>query len=152
MDHIAVIRLAPGEVGFFDPHTKIHLTMAKQTAPVYPGPNLDGIRRSVKSKRLMLISGTLDTSKPIIQEAVPAVKAEEVAVPVAIEVAAAPEEIAVIEPVAEEIVIEEAAIEVADEVAVAAEDSDAVAETKEVAAPISGKGKSGKGGKGSSRE
>ena len=56
---IAEIKLAPGQVGFYDPLTNIHLTITYPFGTVYSGMNTTNLLRSVKSKRLVLLSGSL---------------------------------------------------------------------------------------------
>ena len=80
---IAKIRLASGEVGYYDDYSRIYLSVANPEAYIYPGTNLFQIKRSIKSGRLRLIEGSL--SEPVVEAAeveVPEeVKAEEVSVP-----------------------------------------------------------------------
>lgn len=57
---MAVVRLAPGEVGFFDPVSLIHLTLSNPSVAIRPGQNIDRIRRAVKAKHLLLVSGSLE--------------------------------------------------------------------------------------------
>lgn len=56
---IGIVRLAPGEVGYFDDLTRIHLTIANPQHPIYAGMNTTNIKRSVRVGRLVLVSGTL---------------------------------------------------------------------------------------------
>lgn len=68
MEPIAVIRLRPGQGGFYDELSRIHLTVGSPEATVYAGTNCSQLRRSVRSGRLALISGSLGTEekpKPI---------------------------------------------------------------------------------------
>lgn len=59
-DIIAEIRLAPGEIGYYDEYSRIYLTNQNPVAKVYAGTNTTQIVRSVASGRLLLISGTFD--------------------------------------------------------------------------------------------
>lgn len=59
MTPIATIKLAPGQVGYFDEYSRIHLTAGNPIAHIMPGTNCAQIRRSIKSGRLLLLSGTL---------------------------------------------------------------------------------------------
>jgi len=104
---IAEIRLAPGEVGYYDDYSRIYLNSARPVAKIYAGMNTTQIRKSIRSGRLQLISGTLDVAaakpkqtveqKPVKKE-VQVPKPEPV--PESVEVPAAePEPVA--EPVAE---------------------------------------------------
>jgi len=67
MDQVIIVRLARGEVAFYDPATKIHLTIGSPTATVGKGQNLAGIRRSVRSRRLTLVAGSLDPVAPVVE-------------------------------------------------------------------------------------
>lgn len=55
----AIVRLAPGQVGFYDELTGIHLTIRRPQAAIQEGMNVSGIKTSVASGRLILISGSL---------------------------------------------------------------------------------------------
>jgi len=61
---IAEIKLAPGEVGYYDEYSRIYLTLSKPTAYVYAGTNCTQIKRSIKYGRLRLISGSFDIPNP----------------------------------------------------------------------------------------
>lgn len=61
---IAEIRLAPGEVGYYDDYSRVYLNSSRPTAKIYAGMNLTQIRRSIRSGRLLLISGSLNTAAP----------------------------------------------------------------------------------------
>ena len=85
-NQIAVVRLARGEVGYYDQYTSLHLTIMNPVGTVGRGQNLTGITRSVKSGRLMLISGSLEpmqtpVAAPIIMQPVPVVTPPAVFVP-----------------------------------------------------------------------
>lgn len=56
---IATIKLAPGQVGFYDPLSRIHLTLGNPTATVYSGTNCAALRRNVKAGILRILDGTL---------------------------------------------------------------------------------------------
>lgn len=60
MKVLGKIRLAPGEVGFYDELTRIHLTIANPERHVLAGMNTTNIKRAVRSGRLLLASGSLD--------------------------------------------------------------------------------------------
>lgn len=60
MKEIAVVRLAPGQVGFYDDLTRIHLTIAKPVEAVYSHMNTEKLKRAVAYRRIILVSGTLD--------------------------------------------------------------------------------------------
>jgi hypothetical protein len=61
---IGYVKLAYGQVGYFDQLTRIHLTIANNTKPVFAGMNTINLKNAVASKRIMLISGTLDMQAP----------------------------------------------------------------------------------------
>jgi len=56
---IAEIRLAPGEVGYYDDYSRVYLSTTHPTAKIYAGMNTTQIRKSIRSGRLRLISGSL---------------------------------------------------------------------------------------------
>ena len=60
---IATVKLEQGEVGFYDPLTRMHLTIAKPLSPVYDHWDLKTIRSAVHNRRLRLINGTLTVDK-----------------------------------------------------------------------------------------
>lgn len=105
-DIIAEIKLSNGEVGWYDEHTRIYLTIMNPTAYVYAGMNLTQIKRSLASGRIRLVKGSLVKPEPVIPAAptetvsVETQKKEdisEVEVPPVVEEAA---------PVVEEVVVE----------------------------------------------
>lgn len=61
---IATIRLAPGRVGFFDPLSRIHLTLGRPEAQVFSGTNCASLRRNVKAGVIRLVEGTLGEEVP----------------------------------------------------------------------------------------
>ena len=86
---IAKIRLASGEVGYYDDYSRIYLSVANPEAYIYPGTNLFQIKRSIKSGRLRLIEGSLSepvVEKPVVTSGISTPKAPEVAVEVKAEV------------------------------------------------------------------
>lgn len=95
---IAELRLAPGQVGFYDELTNIHLTLTRPFASVYQGMNTSRLQQSVNSGRLILVSGSLRPA--------PVKASEEVAVePVVAKAKTAPAK-------KEETLVEEPAVEV----------------------------------------
>ena len=56
---IARIALAPGQVGYYDEYSRIYLTIGTPEATIYSGTNCAQIRRSIKSGRIRLLSGSL---------------------------------------------------------------------------------------------
>ena len=65
---IAEIRLAPGEVGYYDDYSRIYLSTTRPTAKIYAGTNTTQIRRSIRSGRLRLISGSLNPPQAPVKE------------------------------------------------------------------------------------
>ena len=59
MEPIAKICLAPGNIGFYDPLSRIHLTLGSPTAYVPSGTNCASLRRNVRNGVIRLIEGTL---------------------------------------------------------------------------------------------
>lgn len=112
---IAELRLAPGQVGFYDELTNIHLTLTKPYANVYQGMNTSGLQRSVNSKRLILTWGSLKPApitaseevymtKPVV-ETRPVVEVKEVVLEEPVQEVIV-EEVPVVEEVKEEVVEE----------------------------------------------
>ena len=86
---IAKIRLASGEVGYYDDYSRIYLSVANPEAYIYPGTNLFQIKRSIKSGRLRLIEGSLSepvVEQPVVTSSICSPKAPEVVVEVKDEV------------------------------------------------------------------
>mgnify|MGYP006957395531 FL=1 len=61
MKEIATVKLAPGNVAFYDELTKIHLTLSNPYAKIYEGMNLKRIKASVKYGTLRVVVGSLVT-------------------------------------------------------------------------------------------
>lgn len=115
---IAEIKLSPGEVGYYDDYSRIHLTQKSPIAVVKAGTNCTQLKRSVKSGRLLLIRGSFDTpinenkvkeqvaEKPVKQEEHPKQEliVEDV---VEQEEKVVVEEVIIEEQAAEEVVVEE---------------------------------------------
>lgn len=57
---VATIKLAPGEVAFYDPITKIYLTMDHPTEKIYNYMETAQLKKSIKSKKIILIDGFLN--------------------------------------------------------------------------------------------
>ena len=55
---IAVVRLAPGQAGYYDDMSRIHLTVGAPEAKIFAGTNCSQLRRSVQAGRLRLVSGS----------------------------------------------------------------------------------------------
>lgn len=65
---IAEIKLAPGEVGYYDDYSRIYLSVNKPSALVYAGTNCTQIKRSIKSGRLRLVSGGFNVVPDSLKE------------------------------------------------------------------------------------
>ena len=78
---IAEIRLAPGEVGYYDDYSRIYLNAGRPTAKIYAGMNTTQIRRSIRSGRLLLISGSLNAPAEQPKAETPVKKQEKPAAP-----------------------------------------------------------------------
>lgn len=119
---IAEVRLAPGEVGYYDDYSHIYLNINRPSALIYSGTNCTQLKRSVKSGRLRLISGGFDVipeeKKEVIKANISkAEKTEETVKEVIPEIIPEPvkEEPVVVEEVKNE-VTEEPQVEVKEEV------------------------------------
>ena len=134
---IAEVRLAPGEVGYYDDYSHIYLNINRPSALIYSGTNCTQLKRSVKSGRLRLISGGFDVIPEEKKEVIKvntskAEKTEETVKEVIPEIIPEPvkEEPVVVEEVKAE-VTEEPQVEVKEEVVAPAE----VEVTEEAEAP-----------------
>jgi hypothetical protein len=127
---IAEVRLAPGEVGYYDDYSRIYLNTSRTNADIFEDTNIKQIRKSVRSGRLRLVSGSLDPQPQKVvettktQKVTPEVKKEEpvkkqVEKKVVVEELVAEKEPEVIN---EEIKIETAPIETVPEVEVKVEE------------------------------
>lgn len=56
---IAVVKLAPGNIGWYDALTGIHLTIARPTANVYSGSNTTNLTNALRERIIELSSGSL---------------------------------------------------------------------------------------------
>ena len=61
---IATVRLAPGRAGFYDPLSRVHLTVGRPKATIYSGTNCASLRRNVKAGVIRLEEGTLGEDVP----------------------------------------------------------------------------------------
>ena len=86
---IAVIALAPGEIGYYDDYSRIYLSNESPKAVIYAGTNLFQIRKSIASGRLRLVQGSLsgeaDAENTKIVEVKPVITPEPVKEEVKIE-------------------------------------------------------------------
>lgn len=65
MKVIGKVKLARGEVAFYDEASKIHLTLSNPVAEIYDFTNTAAIKRAIKYRRLVLIEGTLSVDTEI---------------------------------------------------------------------------------------
>lgn len=61
---IAVIQLQPGQGGYYDDLSRIHLTIGSPRANVYAGTNCTQLRRSLRAGRIKLVTGSLGAEVP----------------------------------------------------------------------------------------
>lgn len=127
---IAEVRLAPGEVGYYDDYSRIYLNTYRTNADIFEDTNIKQIRKSVRSGRLRLVSGSLDPQPQKVvettkaQKVTPEVKKEEPAKKPVEEKVVVEELVAEKEPevINEEIKIETTPIKTAPEVEVKVEE------------------------------
>lgn len=103
---IGVIKLAPGEVGFYDEISKIHLTMSRPKAEVYDYMNTTKLIRAVRSKVLILVAGSLNAARTLNEEA-PVAKLKKVSAQIVKEEKVVEETIPQVAMFAEEIIVPE---------------------------------------------
>ena len=80
-DIIATIKLALGEVGFYDPLSGIHLSIGNPIAYVRAGVNTSRLQSSVRSGRLVLVEGSLGNPPPEPISFAPRIAAESREIP-----------------------------------------------------------------------
>ena len=56
---IAVVKLAPGNIGWYDALTGIHLTLARPTSNVYSGSNTTNLTKALRGRVIELVTGSL---------------------------------------------------------------------------------------------
>lgn len=56
---IAVVKLAPGNIGWYDALTGIHLTLARPKANVYSGSNTTNLTKALRERVIELATGSL---------------------------------------------------------------------------------------------
>ena len=61
---IARVKLNPGQGGYFDPISRIHLTHGDPEKDIYSDMNVSGIKAAVRNKRISLVSGSLGDISP----------------------------------------------------------------------------------------
>lgn len=109
---IAVVELAAGRVAFFDPISRVHLTLSNKQSVIYSHINTTAIKRAVKNGTLKLVQGSLEVEAPVQEKPKAKTAPAEVTPQPLIEVK---EEIQSVDQVVEE-TIEEAVQEVKQEV------------------------------------
>jgi len=90
---IGKVRLARGNVGYFDDLTRIYLTLASPEKPVFSGMNTKNLKHAVKTGTLQLVWGTLDATDSVVKEKFAPI------VPKQVET--------VVEPIVEQVVVEQ---------------------------------------------
>lgn len=65
---IAVIKLAPGQVGYYDEVSGVYLTTVSNVGNVYQGMNTTRLQQAVKLKKLIIVSGSLVPIQPFSVE------------------------------------------------------------------------------------
>lgn len=60
MQTIAKIKLSSGNVGWYEPLSRIHLTLSNPIAEVKAGTKLEGIRKSLAYGTIILLEGSVD--------------------------------------------------------------------------------------------
>lgn len=58
---IGIVRLGKGEVSYYDPLSKVHLTLHHPTADIYNYMNTARLKRAVRNRTIQLVAGTLAT-------------------------------------------------------------------------------------------
>ena len=56
---IARVKLAPGEIGYYDQLSNVHLTLSNPIGEVYDDCNYSRIKKAIANNQLILIEGTL---------------------------------------------------------------------------------------------
>ena len=114
---IAKIRLAAGQVGYYDDYSRIYLSTANPEAIIYAGTNMYQIKKSIKSGRLKLVSGSLTSEQTKTKKAQQPKKDEKKVVEQKVE-----QKSAIVEEVkVEEVVQPEVVAEVTEETPIVAE-------------------------------
>lgn len=72
-----IIKLAPGNIGWYDPLTAIHLTLAKTESIIKPGMNLTNIKKALAEGKIIIKQGILETSRQLNTEPINNIKTEE---------------------------------------------------------------------------
>lgn len=73
MKQLAIIALAPGQIGFYDDLSGLHLSLANREARVLSGMNTAGLVQAVQSGKITVVSGSLGSETFLYQEAVKAI-------------------------------------------------------------------------------
>lgn len=73
MKQIAIVALAPGQVGFYDDLSGIHLSLANREARVLKGMNTAGLVNAVQSGKITVVSGSLGLETFLYEDACKAI-------------------------------------------------------------------------------
>lgn len=65
---MTIIQLAQGQIGWYDPLTSIHLTLTNNKAIVKEGMNTTNIKQALSEGKIIIIQGTLETSREITEK------------------------------------------------------------------------------------
>jgi hypothetical protein len=79
---IAVVRLAPGRVGYFDDITRIHLTIANPEKPVIEGMNVTNLKRAVRGGSIKVVAGSLEPVATLSKEVIEPIQIPAPVVPI----------------------------------------------------------------------
>lgn len=66
MNIIAIVKLGIGRAGYFDPISRVHLTIKNSTATIYDTMNTTGLQKALKSGTINLVSGSLTPETVLI--------------------------------------------------------------------------------------
>jgi len=69
MMHIAEVMLAPGQTGFYDDLSGIHLSLTNREAKVSRGVNTAGLVSAVQAGKIITVSGSLGSETLLYKEA-----------------------------------------------------------------------------------
>lgn len=107
---IARIKINPGNPGWYDPLTNIHLTITRPEAIVFEGANTTNIKKGVDFKLVSVIDGSLDVNSTSVYTTKEVVTKVREVVPQPEKQVEVKEEIKPVETITEE-VIEEVKVE-----------------------------------------
>lgn len=73
MKHMAIIALAPGQVGYYDDLSGLHLSLANREARVLSGMNTAGLVNAVRAGKITVVSGSLGSETLFVEEDIKAI-------------------------------------------------------------------------------